>query len=291
MPIKKTCMNCGTSGCDHKDAMKCSNGKCLWTPSEAEVAAQDPGCTRSHPHENMDAACEAKTIQARADFFAAQVEYKESLLQHWHKGVEAAQEPGADEMTTQFIKATLGPQAGQEPVAIPAGEEYANTYRMAVTKDWLAGWNECKELIDAFSAPVAFQNNDPTPDELDAAHHEIELLQANVVDLEKSLGDACRAFDAICTLNGIDALKASMKAEQQEILSGFISSAEQQADRYIATITEQAALIETCEKALNLICVSVCYTNEKSFGTRMGDINEVAKEVLATIAAQKGGAE
>jgi hypothetical protein len=31
--IIKTCMNCGTSGCDHKDARRCSNGHSLWTPN------------------------------------------------------------------------------------------------------------------------------------------------------------------------------------------------------------------------------------------------------------------
>lgn len=31
-PLEKSCMNCGTSGCDHKDAMRCSNGHSLWTP-------------------------------------------------------------------------------------------------------------------------------------------------------------------------------------------------------------------------------------------------------------------
>lgn len=34
---KKTCMNCGTSGCDHKDARRCSNGHYLWTPKLSEI--------------------------------------------------------------------------------------------------------------------------------------------------------------------------------------------------------------------------------------------------------------
>ena len=29
---EKTCMNCGTSGCDHSDAMRCANGRSLWEP-------------------------------------------------------------------------------------------------------------------------------------------------------------------------------------------------------------------------------------------------------------------
>ena len=31
---EKSCMNCGTSGCDHADAMRCSNGRALWSPKE-----------------------------------------------------------------------------------------------------------------------------------------------------------------------------------------------------------------------------------------------------------------
>ncbi len=30
--MEKSCMNCGTSGCDHKDARRCANGNSLWTP-------------------------------------------------------------------------------------------------------------------------------------------------------------------------------------------------------------------------------------------------------------------
>lgn len=30
----KTCMNCGTSGCDHNDARRCANGHKLWTPED-----------------------------------------------------------------------------------------------------------------------------------------------------------------------------------------------------------------------------------------------------------------
>lgn len=30
--MEKTCMNCGRSACDHKDAMRCSNGNALWVP-------------------------------------------------------------------------------------------------------------------------------------------------------------------------------------------------------------------------------------------------------------------
>lgn len=35
--VEKTCMNCGISGCDHKDARRCSNGRYLWTPKLSEI--------------------------------------------------------------------------------------------------------------------------------------------------------------------------------------------------------------------------------------------------------------
>lgn len=38
----------------------------------ADRALQGEGCTRSHPHENMSAECERKTVKARLDFLAAQ---------------------------------------------------------------------------------------------------------------------------------------------------------------------------------------------------------------------------
>lgn len=36
---------------------------------------------------------------------------------------------------------------------IPDGVEYSGQHDMAVTKDWMRGWDACKELADAFPAP------------------------------------------------------------------------------------------------------------------------------------------
>ena len=40
--MQKTCMNCSTSGCDHKDARQCAIGnRSLWTASDAKPTRDD----------------------------------------------------------------------------------------------------------------------------------------------------------------------------------------------------------------------------------------------------------
>lgn len=46
-------------------------------------------------------------------------------------------------------------------------------------------------------------------------------------------------------------------------------------------LVEAQAACKVKDEALKNICVSVCYTEDRSFGERMGDINEVAKKALA----------
>ena len=47
--IVKTCMNCGTSGCDHKDARRCasSGSHSLWTPNALGQEPCAAVCARS----------------------------------------------------------------------------------------------------------------------------------------------------------------------------------------------------------------------------------------------------
>ena len=79
---------------------------------EAEVLqTQDVGCTRSHPHENMSAECEAKTVEARKNFMQAQAQEPVAV------GTIAHYNGGSSLIKALTRIAALPPPLAQEPVS------------------------------------------------------------------------------------------------------------------------------------------------------------------------------
>ena len=219
MLTDKTCMNCGTSGCDHKDAMRCSNGRCLWTPIEAEVRmeAQEPVAWKWRRHRLT----------------------KWEMVANW----DEVEEMAALEMD----------QRGWEVVRLYTTQQPPAPCPICADKDWYG--------IDALQAKVA---------ELEQAIMKYQAVatpsERLVLRLRSKVTDQCAEIERLRDYVGDGLLRSDYRnAQEMRIkinaqakriaeLEAELVAQKEWAECYKAQskaeMSEQAALIEKCEKAL-----------------------------------------
>lgn len=224
------------------------------------IKEQPTGCHRSHPHENMSAECEVKTVEARRVFMQAQ---------------EPASCPHCD--GTGDVHSLDGEWRGE---CNCGAEKYAMIDRFLRNNLSDDDYAEYSAALDVVAAP---QPPAPCPEPLDESRYcpDCEALQDELA-VQKGMLKIARSER--------DALQAKV-AEQSAQIKGLgealtrqHNSGEEiagQAMRAEEEVEQQSVLIEKCR-------VGFLKMKHKKNDARLLDI--IADAYLAAIAAQKGGA-